>query len=56
MFVLASRAAHKNPHAEVVACEIVCEMRVAQPLLSLSSPNAEQTVMLWGSSFKVSGV
>ena len=50
--MLVSGANHKNKLAEVVSCEIVPEMHVAQLLQSLPSPNIEQTIMSWGSNFQ----
>jgi hypothetical protein len=43
VFMLASSAAHKNQHSDVVSCRIVCKMHFVQLLLLLSSLNTEQT-------------
>jgi hypothetical protein len=36
----------------IAACEIVCEIHVAQQLVTLSLPNAEQTLSMWGIHFQ----
>jgi len=41
MFGLASKAAHKSHHNEVLLCEMVCEVYIALLLLTLSFPPAE---------------
>jgi hypothetical protein len=38
----ASKAAQKSQRAEVVPCEAVCKLHVAQFVLTLFSPNADQ--------------
>jgi len=41
MFGLASKAAHKSHHTEVLLCKMVCEEHIALLLLTLSFPPAE---------------
>jgi len=48
VFVLFPGQTIKNQLVEVVSCEIVPEMHVAQFLESLSWPNVEQSITLWG--------
>jgi hypothetical protein len=41
MFGLASKAAHKSHHTEVLLCEMVCEVHSALLLVTLSLPPAQ---------------
>ena len=42
VFGLASKAAHKHQRAEVVSCDIGCEVHVSQLLLTPASPKTEE--------------
>ena len=46
MFGLASKAAHKSHHTEVLLCEMVCEVQIALLLLTFSHLQNMPTVLM----------
>jgi len=53
-FGLAAKAAHKNQPVGVDACEIWCDMFVAQLLVAPTLPNAEHTYSTCGVAILIS--